>query len=227
MSGVLCGLSWVTWKVNTSQSVDSPLRILINFVVTPIMIIISCILNMPSVSSGKIFSPCPASFKFPFRSKAMRRRTMAHTTNSSSSTATVSALPWHLLGAVQPGRLLWFPKYPEIPLHEAPSMQGRALEFTWAWETELPGMLRVSNTALNGFVLLLLGQDACRMLFILLSLAPGVRTEQDLYVRLIDSVTKQVRGSICATLSCPTSSFLFAQHFLACFSSSASLWSLA
>lgn len=96
MSGVFCSLSWLTRKVNTSQSLDSPLRILINFVVTSIMIISSCILNVPSVSSGRIFPP--AFFKFPSRSKATRRRTTAHTTNSSSSTATVSALPWHLPG---------------------------------------------------------------------------------------------------------------------------------
>jgi len=55
MSAVFCSLSWVTRKVNISQSVDSPLRILMNFVVTSIMIISFCILNVPSVSSGIIF----------------------------------------------------------------------------------------------------------------------------------------------------------------------------
>lgn len=42
----------------------------------------------------------------------------------------------------------------------------------------------------------------------MLSLAAGVRTEQDLYVRLIDSVTKQVSRAV---LSHP---ILPAQHFL-------------
>lgn len=55
MSAVFCSLSWVIWKVNISQSVDSPLRILMNFVVTSITIISFCILNVPSVSSGRIF----------------------------------------------------------------------------------------------------------------------------------------------------------------------------
>lgn len=55
MSAVFCSLSWVIQKVNISQSVDSPLRILMNFVVTSIMIISFCILNVPSVSSGRNF----------------------------------------------------------------------------------------------------------------------------------------------------------------------------
>lgn len=55
VSAAFCSLSRVTWKVNTPQSEDSPLRILMNFVVASIVIIISfCILNVPSVTSGRI-----------------------------------------------------------------------------------------------------------------------------------------------------------------------------
>lgn len=69
MSAVFCSLSWVTRKVNTSQSLDSPLRILMNSVVTSITIISSCILNVPSVSSGRIFFFFLLFFppKFPFQ----------------------------------------------------------------------------------------------------------------------------------------------------------------
>lgn len=54
MSAVFCSLSWVIRKVNTAQSVASPLGILMNCVVASIMIIWFCILNLPSVSSGRI-----------------------------------------------------------------------------------------------------------------------------------------------------------------------------
>lgn len=92
MSAVFCSLSWVIWKVNISQSVDPPLGILMNFVVTSIMIIRFCILNVPSVSSGRNYLKIVS-----FRSKAMKRRTTAHITNSSFFIAMVSPIPSHLL----------------------------------------------------------------------------------------------------------------------------------
>lgn len=165
MSAVFCSLSWVTRKVNTSQSVDSPLRILMNFVVTSIMIISSCILNVPSVSSGRIFFFF-LFFKIPFQEQGNEKTNngthyklqLLYSNGECPSLAPSGGY------AVRQGLAVGavISKIHQNSLHEASSVQGWALEFTWAWETELPGMLRVSNKALNGFVLMLSGQDACR-----------------------------------------------------------------
>lgn len=132
--------------------------------------------------------------------------------------------------------VLWFPKGAEIPLHEAPSAQGWALGFSRAWDTELPGVPRglcgagcVCAAALGALPVLC---DLPRSP----SLQVSGQNRISMWGSLILSPSRWA-GLICAMLSCPhlsclliipvCSSFLFAQHFLACFSFSASFWSLA
>lgn len=131
-----------------------------------------------------------------FRNKATRRPTMVLTTSYSSSTATVSSSTatvsrrlaagfwaarvdlamitqeWH--GAQGGGRLAWDRR-----------LGGHRLQGGSAWR----GCLGLRLTAETGLGCL---EGAPRPLTRACPVLAGVRTEQDLYVRLIDSVTKQV-----------------------------------
>lgn len=208
VAAAFCSLSWVTQKVNTSQSVHSPLGILMNFVVTSIIIISSCILNVPGVSSGRIFFFLP-----PFFSNSLSgARQWENEQRHALQTAAPLQQRWEPSLAPPGG---WdFQNIPKFPCMDP--LQCR----DGPWSSHGLGEQNPTETQ-HGFVVLLFGLDACFFVISgffcylcnfcylsMLSLAAGVRTEQDLYVRLIDSVTKQVSRAV---LSHP---ILPAQHFL-------------
>lgn len=113
VAAAFCSLSWVTQKVNTSQSVHSPLGILMNFVVTSIIIISSCILNVPGVSSGRIFFFFPLFFQIPFQEQGNEKTNNGTHYKLQLLYSNGESLPWPLLGAgisrIFQNSLAWIP----------------------------------------------------------------------------------------------------------------------
>lgn len=179
-----------------------------NFVVTSIIIISSCILNVPGVSSGRIFFFFPLFFQIPFQEQGNEKTNNGTHYKLQLLYSNGESLPWPLLGAgisrIFQNSLAW------IPFSAGMGPGARMGLGNRTQQKPSMGLLCCSLGWMPGFfVISVFFCYLCNFCYLsMLSLAAGVRTEQDLYVRLIDSVTKQVSRAV---LSHP---ILPAQHFL-------------